>query len=61
MGFPTKKLITKVSQFILRSNQSYMAMNTLIVWKLDRLGRNLRHLINTVYETYPAKALVLKY
>ena len=24
--------------------------DTLIVWKLDRLGRNLRHLINTVYE-----------
>ncbi|GAW87612.1 hypothetical protein bplSymb_SCF11602P001 [Bathymodiolus platifrons methanotrophic gill symbiont] len=23
---------------------------TLIVWKLDRLGRNLRHLINTVYD-----------
>ncbi len=24
--------------------------DTLIVWKLDRLGRNLRHLINTVYD-----------
>jgi len=24
--------------------------DTLIVWKLDRLGRNLRHLVNTVYE-----------
>jgi DNA invertase Pin-like site-specific DNA recombinase len=24
--------------------------DTLVVWKLDRLGRNLRHLINTVYD-----------
>jgi len=24
--------------------------NTLIVWKLDRLGRNLKHLVNTVEE-----------
>jgi DNA invertase Pin-like site-specific DNA recombinase len=24
--------------------------DTLIVWKLDRLGRNLRHLVNTVYD-----------
>ena len=24
--------------------------DTLIVWKLDRLGRNLRHLVNTIYE-----------
>ena len=24
--------------------------DTLIVWKLDRLGRDLRHLVNTVYE-----------
>lgn len=24
--------------------------DTLIVWKLDRLGRNLRHLVNTVHE-----------
>jgi DNA invertase Pin-like site-specific DNA recombinase len=26
------------------------AGDTLLVWKLDRLGRNLRHLINTVHE-----------
>ena len=24
--------------------------NTLIVWKLDRLGRNLHHLVNTTYD-----------
>lgn len=24
--------------------------DTLVVWKLDRLGRNLKHLINTVYD-----------
>lgn len=24
--------------------------DTLVVWKLDRLGRNLRHLVNTVYD-----------
>ena len=24
--------------------------DTLIVWKLDRLGRNLRHLVNTIHE-----------
>lgn len=24
--------------------------DTLLVWKLDRLGRNLRHLINTVHD-----------
>jgi DNA invertase Pin-like site-specific DNA recombinase len=26
------------------------AGDTLVVWKLDRLGRNLRHLINTVHD-----------
>ncbi|AEB84322.1 recombinase family protein [Alicycliphilus denitrificans] len=32
---------------------SYMALrpgDTLVVWKLDRLGRDLRHLINTVHD-----------
>ena len=24
--------------------------DTLMVWKLDRLGRNLRHLVNTVHD-----------
>src|ERR1700730_6542601 len=24
--------------------------DTLIVWKLDRLGRNLRHLVNTIHD-----------
>ncbi len=24
--------------------------DTLVVWKLDRLGRNLRHLVNTIYD-----------
>ncbi len=32
---------------------------TLIVWKLDRLGRNLRHLVNTVHEL-TAKNIGLK-
>src|ERR1051325_11150935 len=26
------------------------AGDTLLVWKLDRLGRDLRHLVNTVHE-----------
>ena len=26
------------------------ACDTLIVWKLDRLGRNLRHLVNTIHD-----------
>ncbi len=30
--------------------KSLRAGDTLIVWKLDRLGRNLKHLINTVYD-----------
>ena len=34
--------------------------DTLIVWKLDRLGRNLKHLVDTVYMTYPVKALISK-
>jgi DNA invertase Pin-like site-specific DNA recombinase len=24
--------------------------DTLVVWKLDRLGRNLRHLVNTIHD-----------
>ena len=30
--------------------------DTLIVWKLDRLGRNLRHLVNTVHDLMQRKA-----
>jgi DNA invertase Pin-like site-specific DNA recombinase len=33
--------------------------DTLVVWKLDRLGRNLRHLINTIHEL-TAKEIGLK-
>ena len=29
--------------------------DTLIVWKLDRLGRNLRHLVNTVHDLMQRK------
>ena len=25
-------------------------LDTLVVWKLDRLGRDLRHLVNTVHD-----------
>ena len=30
--------------------QSLREGDTLVVWKLDRLGRNLRHLVNTVHD-----------
>ena len=29
--------------------------DTLIVWKLDRLGRNLRHLVNTIHDLIECK------
>jgi DNA invertase Pin-like site-specific DNA recombinase len=34
--------------------------DTLVVWKLDRLGRDLRHLINTVHDL-TARALASRY
>jgi DNA invertase Pin-like site-specific DNA recombinase len=30
--------------------RSLRAGDTLVVWKLDRLGRNLRHLVNTIHD-----------
>jgi DNA invertase Pin-like site-specific DNA recombinase len=30
--------------------KSLRAGDTLMVWKLDRLGRNLRHLVNTIHD-----------
>src|SRR5690349_6955235 len=30
--------------------KSLRAGDTLVVWKLDRLGRNLRHLVNVVHD-----------
>jgi DNA invertase Pin-like site-specific DNA recombinase len=30
--------------------------DTLIVWKLDRLGRNLRHLVNTIHDLMERKS-----
>ena len=30
--------------------------DTLVVWKLDRLGRNLRHLVNTIHDLMQRKA-----
>ena len=34
----------------LRASQALREGDTLVVWKLDRLGRNLRHLVNTVHD-----------
>jgi DNA invertase Pin-like site-specific DNA recombinase len=34
--------------------------DTLIVWKLDRLGRDLRHLINTVHDLTTRSVVGLK-
>ena len=36
------------------------ADDTLVVWKLDRLGRNLHHLINIVHDLQKNKAWVLQ-
>jgi DNA invertase Pin-like site-specific DNA recombinase len=35
---------------LIRCLKALRAGDTLLVWKLDRLGRNLRHLINTVHD-----------
>ena len=34
--------------------------DTLLIWKLDRLGRDLRHLVNTVYDL-TTRGVGLKY
>lgn len=35
--------------------KSLREKDTLIVWKLDRLGRNLRHLVNTIHDLLERK------
>ena len=35
--------------------------NALVVWKLDRLGRDLRHLVNTVHDLTPTVSLGITY
>jgi DNA invertase Pin-like site-specific DNA recombinase len=35
--------------------KSLRESDTLIVWKLDRLGRNLRHLVNTIHDLMERK------
>src|ERR1700674_2501584 len=35
--------------------KSLREADTLIVWKLDRLGRNLRHLVNTIHDLMERK------
>ena len=37
------------------------AGDTLVVWKLDRLGRSLTHLIEIVYSREICRAFLLKY